>query len=493
MSIFERLSETVRAALAALWRRQPESSPQLLRALQEAHDARMALKDMAHRDPLTGLANRLLFEDRLDGVIRRAEQAGDRFSVLFIDLDGFRPINESYGHLAGDAVLREVGRRLDELARQSDTVARVGSDQFLMLVDGNPETSAAAVVASRVRSTLAQPMDVGGRGLKLSCSIGIVLYPDHGPRAKLIAHAEAAMIAAKEAGGGLHAFFEERMEANSEEQLNLQSDLRHAIEHGAQGLSLDYQPKINSKTGRLTGVEALLRWQHPQHGAISPLVFVPVAERFGLIAGLGQWVIEETCRQLRIWQDEGLDLRVAINLSVHQLRQGDLVERIEQALNAHRINPDRIMFEVAESVAMADSQASHRLFEQFLRLGVQVSIDDFGGGHASLSQLRKLPAGQLKIDHRLVRDMAHDADAKAVVDAAVRLSHALGMDVVAKGVETAHQQNMLLSYGCDELQGDLVGKPMPGAQMATWAHSSEAVPRPRMAGTSEASGEGHQP
>ncbi|CAH0350930.1 bifunctional diguanylate cyclase/phosphodiesterase [Aquabacterium sp. CECT 9606] len=436
------------------------------------------LRDLSHHDPLTGLANRLLFEDRLDGAARRAEASNRRLGVLFIDLDGFKAVNESYGHKAGDELLREVGRRVALQARQSDTVARLGSDQFLMLLDSHPDASAAAVVAARLRASLAEVIQVEGRELRLSCSVGIVLYPEHGPRAKLIAHADAAMSVAKQAGGGMHVFFEPHMAVNSEAQIDLQRDLRHALDLGGEGLSLDYQPKVDTKSGRLTGVEALLRWRHPQQGPVEPNVFIPVAERFGLIGALGQWVIDEACRQQRAWQDEGLDLRVAINLSVHQVRQADLVERIEHALKAQRIQADRLMFEVSEIAAMADPQACVRLFEQFMRLGVQVSIDDFGMGNANLSQLRKLPACQLKIDRSFVQSLEHDVDAQAIVDAAVRLSHALGLNVVAEGVETAHQQDILLRFGCDELQGYLFARPMSPVQMALWARSSEAVPRP---------------
>jgi diguanylate cyclase (GGDEF)-like protein len=434
---------------------------------------------MRHRDPLTGLANRLLFEDRLDGAARRAEAGQRKLGVLFIDLDGFKAVNDAYGHAVGDAMLREMGQRIEQLARQSDTVARLGGDQFLMLLDGNPDAAAAAVVATRLRASLSEPVQIdAGRPLRLSCSVGIVLYPDHGPRARLIAHADTAMATAKQAGGGMHAFYAEHMAVNSEAQIDLQRDLRQALELGGQGLSLDYQPKVDTRTGRLTGVEALLRWRHPVQGPLNPAVFIPVAERFGLIGALGQWVIEEACRQQRIWLNEQLDLRVAINLSVHQIRQGDLVERIAQAVQAHGVPPHQIMFEVSETAAIADPQACSRLFEQFIHLGVQISIDDFGTGHANLSQLRKLPACQLKIDRSFVQNLEHDEDAKAIVDAAVRLSHALGLNVVAKGVENVQQQDILVRFGCDELQGYLFAKPMSPVQMALWARSSEAVPRP---------------
>lgn len=470
--MFERMS----AGVKALWARRPGVRAQQM--AEALHEAQAALKDQALRDPVTGLANRLLFEDRLDSVIRRADSAQRRFSILFIDLDGFKPINEFYGHRVGDLILQEMGARLAALARQSDTVARLTGDQFLMLIDGNPDASAAAVAATRVREAMAQPITVCGRDLKMSCSIGIVLYPEHGIRAKLLVHAEAAMRAAKQAGAGLHAFFEDRMESSSEAQIDLQRELREALDHGARGLSLDYQPKIDAKTGRLAGVEALLRWQHPRRGLLAPLDFVPVAERFGLIRVLGLWVIDEVCRQLRVWADEGLDMQVSINLSVHQLRQTDLVVRMAEALDRHGVAANRLTFEISESVATADPGATMRMLEQIIQLGALVSIDDYGTGHANLNQLRQLPARQLKIDSSFVHKLEHNADARAVVDAAVRLSHALGLRVVAEGVETVAQQDILLRLGCDELQGFLLGRPMDPAQMGLWAHSSEAVPRP---------------
>ncbi|RZI83797.1 MAG: bifunctional diguanylate cyclase/phosphodiesterase [Rubrivivax sp.] len=434
--------------------------------------------DSRHHDPLTGLASRLLFEDRLDGAARRAEASKRRLGVLFIDLDGFKALGDAHGAAAGDQLLREAGRRIAQLARQSDTVARLGGDQFLMLLDSDPDASAAGVVAARVRASLAYPVNMGGRQVRLPCSVGVVLYPDHGPRAKLIAHAEAAMRVAKQAGGGLHVFFVDHMAAATDAQIDLQRDLRQALDLGGRGLSMDYQPKVDSRTGRLTGVEALLRWQHPTQGPVSPVTLIPVAERFGLIQPLGQWVINEVCRQQRAWLDDGLDLLVAINLSVHQVRQPDLVERLEHCLKAHRVEAHRLMVEVAETAAMADAQACARLFEQLIHLGVQVSIDDFGTGNANLSQLRKLPATQLKIDRSFVQKLGQDQDAQAIVDAAVRLSHALGLNVVAEGVETIHQQDLLLRFGCDELQGFLFAQPMPPGQMALWARSSAAVPRP---------------
>ncbi len=445
--------------------------------------ANQQLQHIAFKDPLTGLPNRLMFEQELDRAALATHASERRLAVVFIDLDGFKPINDSFGHGVGDEVLREIGRRLAGLARQSDVIARVGGDEFVMLLDGHPDRAAAARVAERVRAAVMTPFEVDGRELNLSCSIGIVMYPEHGPQARLIAHADAAMYAAKRAGGSAHCFYELDMAHNGEQELVLKRDLRRALEQGGPGLSLHYQPKLEVSTGQLTGVEALMRWQHAERGMISPAVFIPVAERFGLIGMLGHWVIHEAFRQMRQWQDEGLSIRVAINLSVHQLRQPDLVERVAAALAQHAIDPAMVTFEVTESAAMEDAEGAQQAFDRLAALGLQLSIDDFGTGYSSLSTLRKLPARQLKIDRSFVKDLQAQGDARAIVEAVVRLSHALGLSVVAEGVETVEQEEILRDVGCDEFQGFRYARPMPAEQLPAWA---AAAPVPSLAGAGQA-------
>lgn len=425
-------------------------------------------------DPLTGLASRLMLEDQLASAALRAEARQRRLALLYIDLDGFKAINDSCGYRAGDGLLREVAIRLLTIARSTDTIARVGADEFLMLMDGDPDSAAATLVADRVRQALQRPYQVPGREVRLSCSIGIVLYPDHGSRARLIARADAAMLAAKRAGGNMHCFFDPDMEHDAQDVIDLQRDLRRAIETRT-GLELHYQPKVDGRTGRVTGAEALLRWHHPDRGMVSPGVFVPIAERFGLIGSLGQWVTDEACRQMRTWQELGLNMRVAINLSVHQLRQSDLVERIQESLRRHAVVPDHLTFEITESAAMEDPQASLRLFDRLAHVGVHLSIDDFGTGYSSLSYLSKLPASQLKIDRCFVQDVDRDLDARAIVCAVIKLSHALGLTVVAEGVETHAQLDILRRLGCDELQGFLFARPMPARHLQAWLQGHDAV------------------
>ncbi len=431
-------------------------------------DANERLQHLAFRDPLTQLPNRLVFEKELASSVQHAESQSQRLAVMFIDLDGFKPVNDSFGHATGDEVLRQVGARLASLARSNDVIARVGGDEFLMLLADNPDRDVAASMALRIRDAVCAPFEAEGREVRLSCSIGIVLYPDHGPSVRLLPNADAAMYAAKRAGGSAHRFYEKDMASDAELQIALQHDLRDLLHNGAPGLMLYYQPKVHALSRQVSGVEALLRWQHPTRGMISPVVFIPVAERFGLINQLGQWVIDEACRQTRRWLDEGLRMRVAVNLSVHQLRQADLAERVREALIKQQLDPSLITFEITESAAMEDTQGSLQMFDLLAGLGVQLSIDDFGTGYSSLSYLRKLPARQVKIDRSFVKDLQPEGDARAVVAAVVSLAHALGLHVVAEGVETIEQESILLEIGCDEFQGFRYAKPMPADLLRAW-------------------------
>ena len=438
--------------------------------LQTANEA---LRKRAFADPLTDLPNRLLFEDRLRHALVRLQRANhyrveERLAVLFIDLDGFKPINDSFGHAVGDEVLKSVAQRLSAQARNSDTVARVGGDEFLLLLEGGQKIADCIQVAGRVLEVLAEPYHLEQRMVQITASVGIVLYPDHGDAEHLIAHADAAMYAAKRNGGNSYAVFQPHMGSEAAEQLALQNDLRHAIER--QQISLHYHPKIDGASGEIIGAEALMRWQHPERGMVSPMVFIGLAERFGMIHALGNWVIEEACRQLAQWREQGMHMRLAINLSVHQLRESGLAQRIQTALQRHAVQPEQLLCEITESVAMEDTEATQRTFEELRQMGVFLSIDDFGTGYSSLSYLRQLPAQQLKIDRSFVKDLETHEASRAVVQAVINLAHALGLRVVAEGVETAVQRDVLLAMGCDELQGFLFAYPMPAAQLTAWAN-----------------------
>jgi diguanylate cyclase (GGDEF)-like protein len=418
-------------------------------------------------DSLTQLPTRVYFEDRLAAAATKADANASRLALLFIDLDGFKPVNDTYGHSIGDLVLEQVGQRLKGLSRGKDVVARVGGDEFLLLLTNVSTPESIAHVADRLIQGLSQPYTAEGREVMISCSVGIAMYPDGCSHAKLIARADAAMYASKRSGGSTHCFYSSAMDADAEAQFELLRDLRKAV--AAKQFELLYQPKIDAKSGRVTAVEALLRWKHPTRGLLLPSTFIPIAERFGLIGAIGNWVIEDACRQSRQWREKGVRMRVAINLSAHQMRQDDIVERITGALQTHKIHPSLLTCEITESAAMEDTKTTQTTFRRLGELGTHMSIDDFGTGYSSLSYLRKLPAEELKIDRSFIQDLEHSADARAVVDAVIKLAHALGLKVVAEGVENQRQHHFLVQMGCDELQGFLFAKPMSARALMLWA------------------------
>jgi diguanylate cyclase len=439
-------------------------------------NAHRKLEELSFWDPLTGLPNRLRFEERIDDALAHLGRHPSAMAVMFIDIDGFKAVNDSRGHAAGDEVLREAGHRLAGLMRPEDTAARVAGDEFLVLMVNPGSNQAAAKLAQEIIDALARPFELAqGGDVRLSSSIGIAMFPEHGPTSRLIAHADAAAFAVKRTGGAAYAFFEPRMEIADGDHLNLQNDLRQAIERGE--LELFYQPKIDVRTRGMSGVEALVRWQHVGRGAVASHELIAVAERFGLIGTIGQWVLDQTCRQIRHWHDEGLTIPVAVNLSAHQVRQPELVERVTATLQRHGISPSLITFEITESEAMEDTQATLRCFAQLSRLGVGLSIDDFGTGHSSLAYLRTLPAKQVKIDRSFVADLGQRRDAVPVVEAVIRMAHALGMRVVAEGVETDRQCAVLTNLGCDEFQGYLFARPMSPDRLALWACGEESAVR----------------
>ena len=435
--------------------------------------AETELQRRSYRDGLTRLPNRLMFDGVLAQTVQQAEQSGERMALLFIDLDGFKPVNETLGHHMGDLMLREIAARLKRFSRPGDRIAHLGGDEFLVLICGNPSAEDARIFAERLQASIGEPCRMNGREAAVSSSIGIAMYPEHGSLSDLIPHAEAAMRSVKSNGGASHCFFEMRMVSGAREQFDLLRDLRRALAEGQ--LQLLYQPKIHAPSGEITGAEALMRWHHPQRGLVGPAIFIPIAERFGLIGAIGNWLIEEACRQAGVWRDEGLRMRVAINLSAYQLRHADLADRIDAALRKHRINPQLLTCEITESVAMEDASNAIRMVEKLGAMGVNISIDDFGTGYSSLAYLRKLHAGELKIDRSFVLDLETSADARAVVDAVVKLAQALGLKVVAEGVETEAQHQILRSFGCHELQGFLFARPMSAVALSAWAMEDDST------------------
>ncbi len=418
-------------------------------------------------DNLTGLPTRLYFESKLTEAARKRRDGGARLAVFFIDLDGFKPVNDTFGHSSGDRVLEQVGARLKALARGAGVAARVGGDEFVLLAPGAGAQSAAAQIAARVIEALSKPYRVDEREVTISCSVGIALYPEGCSSNKLIARADAAMYAAKRAGGSRHCFYSREMDADVQQNFDMLRDLREALARNE--LELFFQPKVDARSGKVTAAEALIRWNHPTRGMVMPGDFIPLAERSGLIGPLGDWVIEAACKQARAWRDKGLRMRVAINLSAYQMRQDDIADRITDALARYRIHPSLLTCEITESAAMEDTLATQETFRRLGELGAHLSIDDFGTGYSSLSYLRQLPAQELKIDKSFVKDIESGDDARAVVDAVVKLAHALGLKVVAEGVENTRQQEILVELGCDELQGYLFAKPMSARALLLWA------------------------
>jgi diguanylate cyclase len=442
----------------------PEPSPTAPGALGAAAVAGAAggaaLESPAEAAPLL---DRGAFERQLD----QALLAGQPFVLMRVDLDNVDKLLETLGQPTVERLLDKIGRRLRHLLRSADALSRLNDREFLLLVVGVAEQGAVEQLAQRVVNAVARPLLVDTNELRLPCTVGSVTGPGALDTQRLIGCTEQAVRQARRLGGARHRAFAADPVGQGEPVDELILELRRAI--AGEGLSLHYQPKIDTRNGKVTAVEALVRWDHAKRGRISPGDFVPLAERSGLMVPLGDWVIDAACRQSRQWADKGLHMRVAINVSAQQMQQPDMARRLRATLERHGVPPTLITCEITESAAMQDTGATQQIFRELGELGVSISIDDFGTGYSSLAYLRKLPAEELKIDRAFVTDLGHSADARAVVDAVVQLAHALGLKVVAEGVETAQQQQMLTELGCDELQGYLLARPMTGAGVLLWA------------------------
>ncbi|HWV07453.1 putative bifunctional diguanylate cyclase/phosphodiesterase [Ralstonia sp.] len=427
--------------------------------------ANKELAYLALHDNLTKLSNRVLLEDRLTQAIRTAEREKRRFALMFMDLDGFKAVNDVYGHHVGDLLLIDVAQRISARVRQQDTAARVGGDEFVVLayVD-DPED--AGTLADALLEVVREPFMAGGHELRVSTSIGIAIYPGNGGNQHdLLTNADAAMYHAKGLGRNAYSFFEPSMNADVHHQLQLVQDLRRAVERHE--LVLHYQPKFNAPNGPIMGVEALVRWQHPQRGLVPADEFIPLAEKTGLIVPLGTWVLDEACRQMAQWHREGrTGWTVAVNLSALQFGHAALIDTVRDTLERHALDPRSLTLEITESTAMRDVDASLQILQQLDAMGVGISIDDFGTGYSSLLYLKRLPASELKIDRGFVRDLAHDTEDAAIVSAIVALGQTLNLRIVAEGVETAEQQAFLTRLGCHSLQGYLLGRPMTAESLS---------------------------
>ena len=450
-----------------------------------AHDVseRVALEEQLQRralyDPLTGLPSRVLFMDRLEHCLRTAARQSSGVGVLFLDLDGFKLINDSLGHGAGDQLLTAVGRRLADTIRPGDTLARFGGDEFTVLLDDVASPAKASHIASRLLEALSTPFVLQRQERFIAASIGVVWSgPQAEPRQPedLLREADVALYQAKAAGKGRMVIYKASMSLRAVERLNLETELRQALDHHE--LHIEYQPIVELSTGRVVGLEALARWTHPRRGPISPSLFIPIAEESGLIVPLGRWVLGEACRQaqdLASISPGSAPLTVAINVSARQLQQPDFVDQVAQALAEHRLNPKLLEIEVTESTAMDQPSATATNLHALKSLGVKLAIDDFGTGYSSLSYLQRFPVDTLKVDGSFIARLGHDQESTAVVRAVVALAQALGVAVTAEGAETGEQLSLLRELGCTFAQGFYFSKPLPEDEIRLtgqpWRHS----------------------
>ncbi|MDP9519779.1 putative bifunctional diguanylate cyclase/phosphodiesterase [Pseudomonas putida] len=425
--------------------------------------ANQELTQLALHDTLTDLPNRTLLADRIEQAIAKVAEQGGCFALMFIDLDGFKPVNDAFGHHIGDLLLKAVAARLRGHLHSQDTLARIGGDEFVLLVELHEPDDAMDVAVKQV-NLVSRPFRVAEHDLQLSASLGIVLYPGNGQdQHELLRNADAAMYHAKSAGKNGYSFFDASMNSNARQQLQLLQDLRQALEQ--RQFRLHYQPKFDAQACLPIGAEALLRWEHPQHGLLLPDRFIGLAEKTGLIIPIGEWVLDEACRQMRHWLDQGhAGWRMAVNLSAIQFCHAGLVESVARALQENGLPANCLTLEITETTAMHDADASLTVLQRLSDMGVDLSIDDFGTGYSSLMYLKRLPANELKIDRGFVRDLEQDSDDAAIVSAIVALGQALGLRIVAEGVETDRQQDFLTRLGCDSLQGYLLGQPVPAEQ-----------------------------
>ena len=437
----------------------------------KANEAR--IEHLAHHDPLTGLPNRILLNDRLEWALAAAQRQRTMVALLFLDLDHFKVTNDSLGHVIGDKLLQSVAARLLDCVRGTDTVSRQGGDEFLIVVADLQDADTAGRVAGKILERLAEPFNVEGHTINTSFSIGVSLYPGDGENfSALLRKADTALYHAKQGGRNNYHFFTEAMNASVFDRMQLENRLRQALANNE--LSLVFQPLVDLSTGRTVGAEALLRWQNPELGNVSPARFIPIAEEAGLITTIGKWVLQTACRQLRLWQQAGLPgIVMAVNISAVQFKRDNLVETVAEVLRETGVSPEYLELELTESALMQESERVLDILQKLKALGVSLSIDDFGTGYSSLSYLKRFSVDKLKIDQSFVRDLTADSDDAAIVLAVIQLGHSLKLRTIAEGVETQEQLNFLRENGCHEAQGYFLSRPIPAKEFALLlAHGS---------------------
>lgn len=431
------------------------------------------LKFLADYDPLTALPNRSLFHQRLGRALAHAQRFNKGLAVLFMDLDRFKNINDTLGHDAGDGVLKEVAARLMSCVRDIDTVARLGGDEFVILIEQVTDTRQAGTVGHKLIRTMTEPLQLGGHECSVTASIGIATFPADGEDgATLLKNADIAMYRAKEQGKNNFQFYTPNMNVHSIQRLTLESGLRRALQR--EEFLLHYQPKVNIASGRVTGMEALVRWKRPESGMVSPAEFIPLAEETGLIVPIGQWVLKAACQFNRAWHGEGVPTRrVAVNLSARQFAQASLVSDVARVLDMTGLHPEALELEITESMVMGNPEQAIQTLRQLKSMGIALSIDDFGTGYSSLGYLKRFPLDHIKIDRSFIKDIPEDNDDATITRTIIAMAHSLRLKVIAEGVETEAQLNFLREHGCDEMQGYYFSRPLPGADFAELVKARE--------------------
>jgi len=447
----------------------------IFRDVSAARALAVQMTHSAEHDYLTGLPNRMLLNDRISQAIALAPRHKKHVALLFLDLDGFKHINDSLGHPVGDKLLQSIAERLVECVRASDTVSRQGGDEFVVLLSEVEHSEDAAITATRMLQAVAQPHSVGERDLHVTTSIGVSVYPDDGLDAEtLIKNADTAMYQAKENGRQSYQFFKPAMNVRAVERQFLEEGLRRSLER--QEFALHYQPKIDLMTGAMTGAEALIRWTNPTRGSISPADFIPVAEDCGLILPIGAWVLREACGQARAWMDAGLPIKtIAVNVSAMEFRDDNFLENVFAILEKTDLDPRSLELEITESVLMKHAASAAAILQTLRERGIRVTVDDFGTGYSSLSYLRKFPVDSLKIDQSFVRQIGADGDDSTIVKAVIGMAQGLKLRVIAEGVETADEVAFLRACRCEEAQGYYFSRPVPAQQFATLLR--DGIPR----------------
>ncbi|MGI9528573.1 MAG: putative bifunctional diguanylate cyclase/phosphodiesterase [Acidimicrobiia bacterium] len=431
---------------------------------------------LAQYDQLTGLINRTLFHDRLANALVRARRDGGLVTVMFLDIDGFKGINDTFGHDVGDELLRQIAARLVECLRESDSVARLGGDEFTVILEGGKRVEDAGQVASKILRSIATPFVVADRELSVTTSIGIAVYPVDGDTSEdLVKGADTAMYQAKAAGRNTYQYFTRALRDRTTGRLDLLSDLREAIDSGDQ-LRVEYQPKVDMARGVVIGLEAFIRWDHPEKGLLMPGAFIPLAEESDLIIPMSEWLLDEACLDMRGWLDAGMrPMRVAVNASERLFRDSNLVESTAVALAAADLDPRHLEIEVTERMITQEAERASRAIERLADMGVKVSIDDFGTGFSSLQHLQRLPVRALKIDDSFVREAHRRVEAKSIARAIIAIADSFGLEVIAEGVETEEELAAMQDLGCNTVQGYLVARPLRPAKVRAFVDTFDTT------------------